>query len=175
MKRGKSSSKTAGYVFLMCMLIVGLFGLLSCGGGGGGGGGDSDSDGTTAPLNISEGVFLDSAVGGLEYQTPTLSGLTDGDGIFEYQEGENVTFSIGEIVLGQTTGAETITPLDLVAGAARDLISRIQKERKKLGTAMDQEVDVTVEDIPEGYDEEIKKKAHVRTLTAGDSFEVTTV
>lgn len=64
---------------------------------------------------------------------------------------------------------------DLVAGAARDLISRIQKERKKLGTAMDQEVDVTVEDIPEGYDEEIKKKAHVRTLTAGDSFEVTTV
>ncbi len=64
---------------------------------------------------------------------------------------------------------------DLVAGAARDLISRIQKERKKLGTAMDQEVDVIVEDIPEGYGEEIKKKAHVRTLTPGDSFAVTTV
>lgn len=64
---------------------------------------------------------------------------------------------------------------DLVAGAARDLISRIQKERKKLGTAMDQEVDVTVEEIPEGYADEIKKKAHVRTLTTGDSFAVTTV
>jgi hypothetical protein len=81
--------------------------------GGGGGGSDNSSNGST----VIEGVFLDSAVEGLNYKTDTQTGITDNNGTFKYQENEVITFSIGSIDLGQTTGKTIITPIDLVEGA----------------------------------------------------------
>ena len=46
------------------------------------------------------GVFRDSPVHGLEYQTQTVGGLTGEKGEFRYRSGETVTFSIGGLVLG---------------------------------------------------------------------------
>ncbi|NOY84091.1 MAG: hypothetical protein GXO96_04590, partial [Nitrospirae bacterium] len=47
----------------------------------------------------------------------TSSGITDGNGIFEYRSGEVVQFFIGDILIGETVGKEIVTPVDLVSGA----------------------------------------------------------
>ena len=64
-------------------------------------------------VNAQRGVFLDSAVSGLRYATPTHQGVTDSEGAFYYSEGESVVFSIGELAFPSITAAPTITPLEL--------------------------------------------------------------
>jgi len=91
------------FLLFLCALFLVAYG---CGGGGGG-------DGATN----SQGTFEDSIVEGLEYQTASRSGFTDANGIFEYQVGETVTFSIGDIILGQAPAKAWMTPIDLVSGA----------------------------------------------------------
>ncbi|MBF0185244.1 MAG: hypothetical protein HQM06_12775, partial [Magnetococcales bacterium] len=51
------------------------------------------------------------------------SGITGADGSFFYLAGETVTFAIGGIVLGQSSGKALITPLDL--GRSADTVSNI--------------------------------------------------
>lgn len=68
------------------------------------------------------GRFLDSAVKGLAYSTATQQGFTNGEGAFRYQDGETVTFYIGDPtvsenrawMIGETTAREIITPLELL-------------------------------------------------------------
>ncbi|MDP2585378.1 MAG: hypothetical protein Q8P29_00700, partial [Candidatus Levybacteria bacterium] len=55
-------------------------------------------------------------------------------------------------------------------GEARDIVRMIQGERKKLGTALDEKVDVVLKDWPKKFEEEIKKKAMVSNLTKGEKF-----
>jgi len=62
---------------------------------------------------LQTGRFVDSAVVGLQYTTETQAGVTDSDGTFNYLAGENVTFSIGDITLPTTPGADIITPLSV--------------------------------------------------------------
>ncbi|UCD66595.1 MAG: PKD domain-containing protein, partial [Deltaproteobacteria bacterium] len=83
--------------------------LLTACGGGGGGGGDTSTANT--------GTFIDSPVQGLDYLTTTQNGTTNSQGSFTYETGEEITFSIGDVVLGTTLGKSIITPLDLVPGA----------------------------------------------------------
>jgi para-nitrobenzyl esterase len=71
---------------------------------------------SSAPVPL-KGVFVDSPVGGINYATPTLKGVTKADGIFEYKAGETVTFSIGSLALGSSTGKPVVTPLDIVPDA----------------------------------------------------------
>ena len=71
----------------------------------------SDSSGSR------HGIFMDSVVDGLTFNTETLSGETDFQGRFVFKPGEMVTFSIGGIILGTTVAQNIITPLDLVNGA----------------------------------------------------------
>jgi hypothetical protein len=89
-----------------------LLTLTACGGSGGG-------DGTTATATetVSTGVFIDSAVEGLQYETATQSGTTNSLGEYDYLAGETVTFSIGGIVLGSTIAGPVVTPLSLVPDA----------------------------------------------------------
>lgn len=79
---------------------------------GGSGGGSSSKDSATQT-----GVFVDSPVAGLHYETDSQQGVTDSQGSFEYRDEESVAFFIGELKLGETQGADIITPLDLVEGA----------------------------------------------------------
>ena len=58
-------------------------------------------------------------------------------------------------------------------GEARDIVRMIQQERKKLRTALDEKVNVVLEDWPKEYEEEIKKKAMVVDLRKGGKFLVT--
>jgi len=72
-----------------------------------------------APLSAtpSTGIFLDSLVEGLKYETPTFSGTTNSAGEYDYMLGETVTFSIGDIVLGTVNAGPVVTPLTLVPNA----------------------------------------------------------
>ena len=72
------------------------------------GGGDS----TTSTSTGNTGVFLDSAVEGINYSTNTVSGTTDTKGQFEYNDGETVTFSLYGQPISKALGFDAITPLD---------------------------------------------------------------
>ena len=65
---------------------------------------------------VLSGRFIDSAVEGLRFETPTQSGLTDSSGTFKYINGETVSFFIGDIMLGTSTGLTLLTPMNLVPG-----------------------------------------------------------
>jgi len=92
------------YKISLTLIVVML--LSACGSSGGGGSGDK------------QGVFLDAAVEGIRFVTNSRSGTTDANGGFTYQQGETISFYVGDILLGSTTAQATITPVDMVAGAS---------------------------------------------------------
>ena len=104
------------YGLLYLLLVVFL---AACGGGGG-----SAPAAIIPPPAMSAGVFLDSAVAGLTYQSGSNSpGTTDENGTFMYTPGETLTFSVGGVVIGTLPdGALVVTPLDF--GAAAENIAR---------------------------------------------------
>ncbi|MDO6748245.1 hypothetical protein [Gilvimarinus sp. 1_MG-2023] len=77
----------------------------------------SESSSSSSSVSSSEstltGVFLDSPVANIGYQTDTLDGTTNDDGEFQYIEGETITFYIGDLEFPGVTASSTITPLDL--------------------------------------------------------------
>lgn len=93
--------------------------LVACGGGGGGGGSGGD--------NVLTGQFIDSAVSGIRFETDTRSGITDGDGRFEYLAGERVRFYLGELMLGEAESAAVISVFDLVEGVTPVVGNALQK------------------------------------------------
>jgi len=75
--------------------------------------------------NFKVGVFLDSAVSGLDYYKTDSTGAkcspdarTSAEGQFVYKSGDTVTFAIGKLVLGSAAGDATLTPLSITSGAA---------------------------------------------------------
>ena len=102
-------------------LIVPLF--AACGGGGGGG----DAGGPIQPpLPVTEvGVFIDSPVEGLGYQSGSnAASTTNAEGLFVYEVGETLSFSIGGVQLGTLPdGQPVVTPYDF--GAAAENIARL--------------------------------------------------
>jgi hypothetical protein len=71
----------------------------------------SNSDSDSSQSNT--GVFIDSAVSGINYKTETKTGTTNASGEYLYISGESVTFSIGDIDLPTVTAGAVITPLDI--------------------------------------------------------------
>jgi hypothetical protein len=63
------------------------------------------------------GVFRSDTVIGLGYVSGTHSGLTDKNGVFTYEEGQGITFSVGAVTIGAVPTAKTlVTPLDVAQG-----------------------------------------------------------
>jgi len=91
--------------------------VAACGGGGGGGGfATPPAGGGDAPPAAKSvtGVFLDSAVEGLDYMAgSSAKAVTSAKGEFVCKEGETVRFSLGALVLGSATCGVAITPLAL--------------------------------------------------------------
>lgn len=111
---------------IQLLLILLVAPLLACGGSGIGDLGSSNS---------ATGTFVDEAVSGLHYQTPTHSGVTDANGTFTYTPGETVTFSMGDVMLGQGTAKSTMTPVDLVPGATDETDPAVTNMSRMLQTA----------------------------------------
>lgn len=76
---------------------------------------NDDGPGTDPVAETQTGVFRDSEVGGLKYETETKSGITDADGEFEYLEGETVTFYVGNIAIGSGPASEEMTPISIAS------------------------------------------------------------
>ena len=96
---------TCGIIFLV---------LIFHGCGGGGSDGESASVSTVGSTNY--GIFLDAAVEGMDYTTPSYNGTTDKNGFFKYKYGEEVTFKLNNIFFGKFIPKNNlaITPFDLV-------------------------------------------------------------
>ena len=114
-------------------IVIALFGLLSLAGaecafvassGSGTGHEDKDKergDGVGLIVVINDGRLVDGPVQGVRYESGSLSGITGSDGEFQYEEGNTIRFSIGEITLGEAVKARAfMTPLDLVPGGTLD-------------------------------------------------------
>ncbi len=68
-----------------------------------------------------------------------------------------------------TVELDTDVTEELIAeGQAREIIRKIQEERKKLETKLDEKVAVVLEDWPEAFADYIKKQALVASLSKGD-------
>lgn len=62
------------------------------------------------------GVFVDSPVSGLSYNSASVeAGQTDENGEFSYFRGEQLSFYIGDLVFPETPASSVISPLDLFA------------------------------------------------------------
>jgi hypothetical protein len=111
-------------------IVFALFVLLSLAGaqcafvarsGSGSGAEDPDRGGGGLIVVINDGRLVDGPVQGVRYESGSLSGVTGRDGEFQYEEGNTIRFSIGEIVLGEEVKARSfMTPLDLVPGGTLD-------------------------------------------------------
>ncbi len=60
--------------------------------------------------------------------------------------------------------------LDLQFGLARDIVRKIQEERKALGTKPNEKVTITIPFWPKEHEDYIKKKALVAAITEGEKF-----
>ncbi|VAW88220.1 hypothetical protein MNBD_GAMMA17-122 [hydrothermal vent metagenome] len=69
---------------------------------------------------IASGMFKDSSVSGLTFESGGQSGITGPDGSFSYEVGNSITFSVGGISLGSGIGAPIMTPIDLITNASSD-------------------------------------------------------
>ena len=82
-------------------------------------GGSSGGSGPPPPQIVEMGVFIDSPVQGLSYQSgSSAAGTTDANGMFDYTVGETLSFSVGAVQLGTLPdGKPLVTPNDFGAAA----------------------------------------------------------
>ncbi len=81
----------------------------------------SESTTETTPRILKEGVFLDDVVINAQYETSSgLTGFTDGNGMFQYYDGDTITFNIGNIILGRSgvPSDGVITPRNLAQNSS---------------------------------------------------------
>lgn len=73
------------------------------------------------PVGTLQGIFTDAQVEGLKYTNETYTGFTDENGAFNYEEGETVTFYVGDIKLGSALAVEEISPIDIASAVDADI------------------------------------------------------
>jgi len=87
----------------------------------------------TAPAEPLTGYLVDSPVAGVSFNTSSRSGTSGAEGEFLYASGETVRFSIGDTVLGEAPGAETVSPFELadsrVVTGTPDITRALNRER----------------------------------------------
>jgi len=74
-------------VFFNGMAIITVLSLAGCGGGG---------------SSTATGYYVDSAIEGVEYTCGSQSGITDASGAFNFEQGSDCQFSLGDTVLRHT-------------------------------------------------------------------------
>ena len=99
-KRSISKIFLIGLIISLTAFTTSVF-LFGCG--------SSESD------PVLTGIFVDSAVQGLEYQYGNKIGKTDENGRFYYHDKKSIVFSLGGVEIGRTAEPkELMTPIDLV-------------------------------------------------------------
>ena len=135
----------------LLILAAGCLVLAACGGGGGSSSGGSSSSGSSSSSSgsssptVETGVFVDSPVEGLHYATATQNGTTNASGEFSYIEGEDVTFSIGDIAFPAVAAAAVVSPFDLANTTDVNDISLINMARLLQSLDLDDDVSNGIE------------------------------
>ena len=92
--------------------------------GDGGTGDDGTGDGGTGDggsgLVVKTGYFVDSAVAGVDFVSGGQTGTTDSAGTFTYEDGKQLSLSVGGVSLGTAKPDENVTPVDLVSGGTSE-------------------------------------------------------
>ncbi len=96
----------------LAVLIALPLTLVACGGDSGSSSGGGSS--VYTPGNSIEAQFIDAPVKGLKYTIGTTNSFTGDNGILSCKSGEEVTFSVGDKVIGSVTCGEKIYISDLV-------------------------------------------------------------
>ncbi len=83
--------------------------------GGGGSDGETSSSASVSSDTSKTGVFIDAPVVNLAYETSSgITGVTDSEGHYRYNPGDNVVFKLGDMILNKPIPASDIlTPIDL--------------------------------------------------------------
>jgi len=97
------------------IILCGVMFVAACGGGGGDepGGVSNVPPPPPPPPSVQNGVFKDRNVIGLAFTSGSESGITDTDGSFSCETGNEISFAIGGVGLGQTACATLATPNQL--------------------------------------------------------------
>ena len=96
----------------------------------GSGSDDDDKDKEEELIVVATGQFGSAPVSGADYLSGSLSGVTGSNGEFQYEVGEPIRFSIGDIALGRAVSGKTvITAQDLAAGSEAASTEAINIER----------------------------------------------
>ena len=69
--------------------------------------------GSSSGPEVQTGVFIDSPVAGIEYETDSQTGLTDELGQFNYLDGEVVRFRLGNVTIGEAVAGTQVFVKDL--------------------------------------------------------------
>jgi hypothetical protein len=98
------------------------------------GGGSSNNDNRDKPndevIVVKSGSFTGPTTEGLSYESGSLSGVTDRNGEFKYEDGSTVRFFIGDVDLGSpVSGKSVITPMDLVVNSDSNATAAVNIER----------------------------------------------
>lgn len=87
---------------------------------------ESSSSSSSTPVALT-GVFVDSAVAGIAYETSPsgFTGFTSVTGQYQYAEGDTVVFSIGVISLPAVTAKGVVTPVDMKGTGTDQVVTNI--------------------------------------------------
>lgn len=95
-------------VTILTIMVAGALVLGACGD-------SNDSSGSSSSSSTQSGVFSDEPVVGISFTSGSQSGETDANGTFTYDSSAaKVSFSIGDIMIGDGNVSPFMTPVDLV-------------------------------------------------------------
>ncbi len=88
---------------------------------GGGSSGTEEEQRSNLVVIIRDGQLVDGPVEGVQFESGSVRGVTGPNGEFRFEDGSDVRFYIGDIMLGQPVPAKTLmSPIDLVPGGDLD-------------------------------------------------------
>jgi len=99
--------------FITMTIVAACAALFACGGGTSGGSASTVTPADPPVGSVAVGSFVSPPVAGLAYESGSQHGVTDVNGNFSYIVGSQVTFKVGDIVLGSAEGTGVITPISL--------------------------------------------------------------
>lgn len=92
-------------LYINALFLLSLIGLFGC---------DNGVEGDDPNISITNtGIFIDSPVSNISYRTESQNGITDLNGAFLYNDGEMVTFFIGELEFPTALAQPQVTPMTL--------------------------------------------------------------
>ncbi len=98
----------------------------------------SSVNSSSAPVALT-GVFIDSAVAGVAYETSPggFTGFTSATGQYQFAEGDTVVFSIGDLKFPEVLAKGVVTPVDIAESADLANADRIKTNIAALLQSLD--------------------------------------